>query len=286
MQDRGAGRPRLRFLSRDREAFRAGGRRPARRRRLARRIAIGRFRRRRAAVAQALDQARRFRIGLRTEFTSQRLDEILRVGIGRVPAAMAGKETYQQPLRGLAQRIERDQPFGRVDGLRTVPGPILARRALLEDKGRRRRHPAALVAQPGVERFGADRQPVEKRPAVQLGGARQVGQFIRMRQCQERAHIHRDGGVVERDRFASDDQRRSPYRLKFLAQRQQALAQALARLPVGTVPPQERCQPLARFREFRPAREIGQQGAMTRRRHREHARRRTIDAGGKTAKKL
>ncbi len=107
-----------------------------------------------------------------------------------------------------------------------------------------------------------------------------------MRQGQELADIHRDGGFVERDRFAPDDQRRSPHRLKFLAQRQQALAQALARLPVGTVSPQQRGEPLARFREFRLAREVGKQGTMTRRRQRERARRLAIDAGGKPAKKL
>ncbi len=97
------------------------------------------------------------------------------MGISRVPAAMTGKKTDQQTLRGLAHGIERDKPFGRADGLRTVSGPILARRALLEDLGRRRRHPAPLIAQPGAERFGVDHQAVEKRPAVQFGGARQVG---------------------------------------------------------------------------------------------------------------
>jgi hypothetical protein len=176
-----------------------------------------------------------------------------------VAADMPRQKTNQQALRALAQRIERDQPFGCPDRLFAVAGLVLAQRVFFERDSCHGLEARAFSVNPVVEHAVVGIEPIEKRPGIEAHCPFQIGNVLRAGQRQELAGIGCDQAGIERNRLAVDLERLKSRGLEFPAQVEKALPQVLPRLPLRAFAPQQRGQPFAGFRKTWLHRQIGQQ---------------------------
>jgi hypothetical protein len=135
-----------------------------------------------------------------------------------------------------AQGVQRDQAFRCLDRLGIAAHAFELRDASVENVRRHGFQARPFGLDPLVEWFDLEVEVGQERTAIKRGRALQGGQRGRMGQGREREGI--DGHVLrsQADVIAVDDKQVRP---QLRTDREQALAQALARMPIGSIGPQQ-----------------------------------------------
>ena len=176
---------------------------------------------------------------------------------GVVAQPLLDLQRHQAATGLFRQGIEPDRAVERRHG-----GIPVARRRLRigQRQERAERHslqPVALFDQPVLEPGLPQAEAVQERTAIEIERRAQLARH--RRQPAELEHVAFDGVGAQRHGLAFDQQQR--VRLaQLLAQRQQRLAEAVPRLLVAAVAPQQGRQPVARLFLSGVAGEIGEQG--------------------------
>ena len=196
---------------------------------------------------------------------------------------MTSKEPQQQTLEVLAQRIELHQPLRHRHRLRAAARRVSVLGDAGEDPRSERRLARALLAQPLIESLDLEVEADKKLAAVETGGALQDGRVGRFAKGGEFQGVSGEEARIKPDRLGFGHQQARRPGVQLAAQRDQALAQALARLGIEAVAPQEIGQLLAARPVIRMHRQIGDQCARLTRGDSHRQRRHAFGFGGERA---
>ena len=225
---------------------RAAGRRIGRRRR-------GGRGREAAGEADLAHQALRLRLGRDVELALQQRGEILEV-LQRIRAPAAGRERRDdEPMRVLAQIVDRKRTLRRRERARPAAGVELRGRQRHGGVERQRIEPALLRPRPGRPLLLGERDIGEERSGIEL--QRVLERPAGRDQPLERRDVAIDEAGPNPDAIAAAHDR---ILSEHAAQPHQRLAQALLRLGLGTSP-QQRHHRVARLRLGAGADQIGEQ---------------------------
>ncbi len=186
--------------------------------------------------------------------------------------ALAGEEAHERAVRALLQRIEGEQSPRRLDGrLDRATLHLLGQepRQGLQDQ---LTETVALGPEPALEGLLVDAQPVEERTFVERDGGSEGGGGPLANQALEARDVHIDGGGVDGDRLRLDDEAGIFCRREDLADTKDGLSEALSRLALADVAPEEGSQAFPRMRAAGPEGEICQEGLRLPSREGERAR--------------
>ena len=119
--------------------------------------------------------------------------------------ALGGVEPHQRAVAGLARRIEREQPMGKIGRLPRIERQR-ARDRLVEGQQRCFGQTVALHLQPALEDGGVDGETAEQRSAKEGHRRRQrLGRGVRQKTF-ERMHVDLQMDVVDADAVGLDDE--------------------------------------------------------------------------------
>ena len=163
-------------------------------------------------------------------------------------------------MRALLKWIEREQSPRRLDGrLGRATLHLLGQEAgqgLLDQLT----ETVALGSEPALEGLLVDAQPVEERTFVERDGGGEGGGGPLANQALEAGDVHIDGGGVDGDRLRLDDEAGIFCRREDLADTKDGLSEALSRLALADVAPEEGSQAFPRVRAAGAEGEICQEG--------------------------
>ncbi len=212
------------------------------------------------AVADRFDQGARRGVGRHRELVAQQARELAGALERGVAAAIARADFQRRALAVLARRVERHQPFRCLDGALAIVARVCVGAQQREGTRGRAGKALLLALPPRVELLDVEREIAQEGAAPQPGGARKLVRVGRRGDRQELARVHREGLRAQPDRLATHVEEVGRD-VQILAQRQQTLAQAVARLRVRRVAPQQRRQLLAAGASIGLHRQIGEQPA-------------------------
>src|SRR5262245_43083430 len=170
---------------------------------------------------------------------------------------MAGGERQCQALPILSLRIDGEQALARAQRLLAIPALVELPGLQLKQACGNCCEVGAFPSYPVVERLDIEVKPGQELTTVETEGTLRIASFLGKHS--ELVCIRREQLRVQADQFAIENKQAWRHRVQLLAQCEDALAQALARLLVEAVAPQQRCQLLALQRRRRQHRQIRQQ---------------------------
>ena len=203
-------------------------------------------------------------LGLGFRLDAQLLPQHRHAGLvlteGGGPPTLAGEKTHERAVRALLKWIEREQSPRSLDGrLGRATLHLLgqeARQGLLDQLT----ETVALGPEPALEGLLVDAQPVEERAFVERDGGGEGGRGPLANQALEAGDVHIDGGGVDGDRLRLDDEAGIFCRREDLADTKDGLSEALSRLALADVAPEEGSQAFPRVRAAGAEGEICQEG--------------------------
>jgi hypothetical protein len=194
--------------------------------------------RRKFVVADAPDE--RFGVPFRrdVELASKQGRKGLVLGQRFVGAAVARIQGQSEALPVFAQRVEREQPLGRRHCSFSVGHQLRMRREDLAQPCGGKLRARALRPDPLGKPILFDIQSGEEVAAEEICGPVEISRILRLREAFELERIHRPeaGGQPDHAGVGGEELGRA----EVLAQGGERLTQALPRLRVGTVSPQQR----------------------------------------------
>ncbi len=211
------------------------------------------------AVADAPDE--RFGIPFRrdVELASKQRRKGLVLGQRFARAAVARIQGQCEALPVLAQRVEREQPLGRCHGFFSVGHQLRTSREDLAQPCGGELRARSLRPYPFGKPVLFDIQPGEEIAAEEICGLVEISRILRLREAFELKRVHRpEAGRQPHHAGVGGDE---IGRAEVLAQGGERLTQALPRLRVGTVSPQQRRKLLAACGLVRAHRQIGDERA-------------------------
>ncbi len=150
-----------------------------------------------------------------------------------------------QPAMGLfRQRVQRQCAFERRGRAGSIAGRRFPRGKLDQQRNGQLMEACSLLRQPFVERRVVNPEAFEQRAAAQLGGGAQALQVVALGQGGQVDHVGVDRAGVDGQGLALGDE---GIILDCAADGGEGLAQAVARLLVAAIAPQQADQPFARL---------------------------------------
>jgi len=230
-----------------------------------------------------IERAGRF-VGLCSQLALQRLHALLVLTERRGPAALPRVEAHQGAMNGLLQRVQRQQPQGRLHRRLEVVRAHVMRQQLGERLERELAEPLALHRAPFLEHRLVDVETVQQIASIQRGRSLQRGRLFTVRRQLELGGVDPDAPRVQRDGVGPVYERRRGRAAEAAPQPRQRLAKSLARELLGIVAPQERGERLPGMRATGRKRETGEQRAGLPRR--KLARPLAVDVNGEASEQL
>ena len=180
------------------------------------------------------------------------------VADGGVVGAVVEMQLDHPAVQRLVQRVERQRALERRGGGVAVAPLGLLLGEIGQPGDRQIMQLAPLEAEPFLEPGFAQPEPVEQRAAIELSCRPQRLQAAVSRRAAQQRDVDLDGRPVERDGVAPRDQQRGA--VAGAADRGQGLIQAVPRLHVAAIAPQQGHQPFALALLARPAGQHREQG--------------------------
>jgi len=196
-------------------------------------------------------------IGGHPEFALEDLSTALVLAQRLAAAPGARISAHQRALAKLGERIERHQPATGMNGGIGLAGGVVRRGQALQNVANQRQGAIALSRQPFLKGLRIEIKIGQKLAAVQLRRRLQLGAVERPRQPLKAVQV--DHHVVNSTIGKVGDQVARRARPQRLAQLQQTVAQAVARLLGALIRPQQIGKPLTTDRVTALRRQITQQ---------------------------